>query len=61
MRILKWFSLTVAVVLLTAAVAVAFIHFDPPLFSSFLVLGMMALAYYYFERWYERWLHESRS
>ena len=61
MRVLKVFSLVVAVVLIGAAVINAATAFDPPLFSAFLVLGMMALSYYYFERWYERWVREAGS
>ncbi|ABP50177.1 MULTISPECIES: hypothetical protein [Pyrobaculum] len=58
MRALKAFALGVAVLMIGAAILNATTAFDPPLFSSFLVVGMMALSYYYFERWYERWLRE---
>lgn len=34
-------------------------QFDAPLFSSFLLFSLMALSFYYFERWYERWRREA--
>ena len=59
MRPLKLFSRALALFSLGGAAANAVTGFNPPVFSAFLVIGMMALSYYYFERWYERWLREA--
>jgi len=62
--VLKYFSLAVAVVFGAAALWVAARaawvgQFDAPLFSSFLLFSLMALSFYYFEKWYERWRREA--
>lgn len=65
MRPLKIFSIAVAAVFLAAAVAVAAMAaptgtFRADWFASFMLIGLMAASYSYFEVWYDRWIKERR-